>query len=261
MIHPVPRGQSKNWIDSLTDAKKCTDSSALLQFLRAGMKPGATVEQPEKLEQYAEILLSLLRSDGTETSMMDVLVSPVLTLHSLDADQLAAFCGDGILLPGGECFPEGSKWHLQGLKLPPVRFLPEPGMGVGVQADCMVKKGDIFALYAGADVRESEGLSVQDFPPCRYNLTVERSPGRHLVGNMNLGWHVTHNVAGPLINAADAEVQFNVKVDRSYVWHDPATGIGYAAMYADDMIDKGQFARWKYDPKAGGGGAESYSFP
>ena len=65
---------------------------------------------------------------------------------------------------------------------------------------------------------------------------------------------------GPFLNGIMGNEKWNVKLDRGEFFRG-TDGILYVPMYALSDITAGQFLRWRYDPRAGGGGVDSYMFP
>lgn len=277
-FHPAPKAQAdlKTWKKELLAARAASSSERMLRFLEGGMVRGTSVERPEVLNAYAQLLHSMLRTDSdTEKriGVQDALLKHLLTTDTWTPDQMAGLDGDGIPFEGK--WPTGSPW--EGRPVPRLLVVNEPGMGAGVRTDQDIMQGCLVALYVGTEATE---IGVEEYPPCRRTAyAMKGCPIRntdppegqqrilhagneriHTVSDQPFQMLQEMNAAGPILNASRSEAAANVQLDRGDFWRD-GKGNVYIGMYAKNHITAGTFLHWYYDYRAGRGGANCFSFP
>ena len=258
------RLSSESWEREIAAAVKSKD--AMYEFLLRGTEAGA-VQQPHLLDAFADMFYKSLRKDDRFSSL-ETLLSKALSTKIWSAAQVQAIKGTGIPFPSGsDLCPPSSKWRAQGCLLPKLTLIEEfhsngSSMGVGVQTLNCNKKGDFLGFYAGTEASSETRMDIKEFPPCRYNTYAWSSSGArlHVIAEQPVDWFLEHNVIGPFLNAA-AQQHANVELRRTDFWRDTDSGILYVGMYFNRDTAAGEFLRWHYDPFAGAGGIDAYSFP
>jgi hypothetical protein len=275
-FRPAPKASAdlQTWKEELLAAREASSSERMKRFLEGGMVRGTSVERPEVLEAYAQLLHSMLRTDETlRIGVQQALLKRLLTTDTWTPDQKAALDGDGIPFEGQ--WPTGSQWAHK--PVPRLSVVDEPGMGAGVRTDQEIEKGLLVTLYVGTEATE---IGVDEYPPCRRTTYATggcpkraRDPpvGQqrilhagneriHTVSDQPFQMLLEMNAAGPLLNASLSDAAANVQLDRGDYWRD-GKGNVYIGMYAKDRIAAGTFLHWNYDYRAGRGGINSYCFP
>ena len=279
LFHGPPRDAAKReqWEKDLHLATGSKE--AMLNFLLQGIeKPDARADAraSETLNAFADLLYKSLREED-RFGAKDALISKALSSKVWSKSQMQDLKGEGIWLKEGSLIcPAGwseaewkdSKWAT--FKHPPLTLKEEfnsegVSMGVGVQTPNALREGDFIGLYAGSEASGFTSISLDDLPPCRYTTyALDRAGGvyvrLHVVAEQPVEWFLESRVVGPFLNGVMGKQRMNVRLNR-FDFFRSKDGILYLAMYAAKDIAAFEFLRWKYDPRAGGGGADSYMFP
>ena len=269
------------WDAEALAAAKGGRSEIRAMLLRA-VRSGVEVQQKVVLERLVDFLFEGLRPETAgavrRLSSKEAMTDEMATLPILPpryAVQLAA--GLPIGLQGGplkQFLPDGY-WNVldkkdQDAVLPPLSFVNQPGMGMGMAADEEIPGGAVVALYVGHRAPNGEigkEYAVRDFPS-RYSATVQGVKFRggtgledkvtcdaQLTADRDFEWHVTNCIGGPFMNAANTQADANCVLDRHSVWLDRDTGLVWMLMRTrpDRPVAKGEFLMWTYSPTAGAG--------
>jgi hypothetical protein len=269
------------WDAEALAAAKGGRSEIRAMLLRA-VRSGVEVQQKVVLERLVDFLFEGLRPETAgavrRLSSKEAMTDEMATLPILPpryAVQLAA--GLPIGLQGGPLhrFLPAGYWNVldkkdQDAVLPPLSFVNQPGMGMGVFADEEIPGGAVVALYVGHWAPNGEigkEYAVRDFPS-RYSATVQGVKFRggtgledkvtcdaQLTADRDFEWHVTNRIGGPFMNAANTQADANCVLDRHSVWLDRDTGLVWMLMRTrpDRPVAKGEFLMWTYSPTAGAG--------
>jgi hypothetical protein len=259
LLRPAPRSPDgrAQWARELATAIGSRD--AMREFLREGA--AVAVQQEHLLDAFADMFWRSLRK-GERSTALEVLVTEALSCKIWSHSNLQALQGDGIPVKGGasRC-PPGSQWHEQKRVLPDLTLKLERDrrsakfIGAGALTTVGIKKGELIGIYAG-----TEG-SPDGFAPCRYTTyAMDNGLRRHCVAEQPVDWFLERGIVGPFLNGVVGDEPTNVELRRTEFWVD-SDGVLYIAMYASRDIAPGEFLRWHYNPFAGGGGRDSYTFP
>ena len=274
---PRPAAKREQWEKDLllgTGSK-----AAMLNFLLQGIEdPDARrkARDSDTLNNIADLFFKSLREEG-RIGALQALISKALSSKVWSKSQMQVLKGEGIRLQGGglicpagwsEAEWKASKWAA--FKHPPLMLKEElngegVSMGVGTQTPNAIGKGEFIGLYAGTEASSFTGISPDDLPPCRYTAFARDKKGAeglrlHVIAEQPVEWFLERTVVGPFLNGVIGREGCNVHLERTEFFRSK-DGILYMAMYAARDIAADEFLRWKYDPRAGGGGANSYTFP
>jgi hypothetical protein len=279
LLHRAPRpaAQRERWEKDLLVATGSKE--AMLNFLLQGIKDpvarGKALHN-DTLNNFADLFYKSLREEG-RIGALEALVSKALSSKVWSTSQMQDLKGDGIRLQGGGLIcPAGwseaewnaSKWAA--FQHPPLTLREElngdgVSMGVGVQTPNAFGKDEFIGLYAGTEASSFTRISPDDVPPCRYTAFARDKRGAegarlHVIAEQPVEWFLERRVVGPFLNGVMGNERCNVYLQRDEFFRSK-DGILYMAMYAARGVAAGEFLRWRYDPTAGGGGADSYFFP
>ena len=274
---PRPAAKLEQWEKDLllgTGSKE-----AMLNFLLQGIEqPDARVKarDSDTLNNCADLFYKSLR-EKDRFGAQEALISKALSNKVWSESQMKDLKGEGIRLQGGDLIcPAGwpqaewedSKWAA--LKHPPLTLKEESNregfsIGVGVQTPNEFAEGEFIGLYAGTEASGFTRISPDDVPPCRYTTYAKDKKAvggirLHVIAEQPVEWFLENRVVGPFLNGVIGNEQCNVYLKRDDFFRSK-DGILYIAMYAARNIAADEFLRWKYNPSAGGGGADSYMFP
>ena len=276
LFHRAPRESAARakWLQDVVAATKSKE--AMLDFLLQGIEdPNVRANSCSDmlLCSVADVFHKSLREKDRIT-VLDALISKAISCKVFSPSQKEALEGAGIPLLGGEIIcPAGcsnedwqaSKWA--GFTLPPLTLKEEfnttgVSMGAGVQTPIAISYGDLIGFYAGTEASANTAISTDELPPCRYTAYAMDGESRlHVVADQPVEWFLERKVVGPFLNGVVGnETKCNVYLARRDYFRSN-DGILYIAMYASSDIAAGEFLRWRYDPRRGAGGVDSYMFP
>ena len=238
MFHPAPKeaAERETWKEQLRQA--CTDPGKMLQFLQQGMKTGVVADRPDVLNEFANLLFQLLRTDGQDRlTLHNAMLKMVLTTDTLTREQQRIMDGEGFDFPGGPC-PQGSPWGDSGVQLPQLVIVTEGTWGAGVRTRSKLVKDQLALLYVGTEVSDTNNLP----PSRRTTYAVSEGTRIYAVSDQPFEWLRNHGFAGPLANAAPTDSDANISIDREAFWRD-GKGLIILPMFAKRGIEAGEFLR------------------
>jgi len=217
----------------------------------------AQIQQPQAAKEFANLLWCMMRGRD-RLGLLDGLLHPAISLPVLTPYQSRALeAGIPLPFPGGRG-PMGSPWEQE--DVPGWDRKLDGDRGPGLFAQKRLEYGQLAGLYIGVDCGAAE------FPPGRSNVSLThnpdgQSPGSCAIGELPLSVLEEKRGAGVFFNAGDTLPENNLQLDRRKVWRD-GKGLAYMPLIVSALhgIEPGGVGLWRYDPFAGIGGAESYTF-
>jgi len=217
----------------------------------------AQIQQPQAAKEFANLLWCMMRGKD-RLGLLDGLLHPAISLPVLTPYQSRALeAGIPLPFPGGRG-PMGSPWEQE--DVPGWDRRLDGDRGPGLFAQKRLEYGQLAGLYIGVDCGAAE------FPPGRSNVSLThnpdgQSPGSCAIGELPLSVLEEKRGAGVFFNAGDTRPENNLRLDRRKVWRD-GKGLAYMPLFVSALhgIEPGGVGLWHYDPFAGIGGAESYTF-
>ena len=279
------RGQTMEQVRAEKE-KACQSPEAMLQTMKSRVPFGVKVQQEAML--YANLMWNLMRTGNTRPGtaaiadkveelknivaelkatripVRDILRHPVLTNLTFSEKQAVAVQGDGLPI-GGVSLPAGCTFESDGARQVPIWKVkpdgPNGSWGNGAFADQDIAKGQFAALYVGLDFSMDTGRDVDQLAPGNHNVTIfDGSTAKGTcVGELPLEVLQVVGGVGVFFNAKTTHAGANLALNRRRCWRD-GKGLVYIPMYATRDIQKGEGGYWDYDPFAGAGGADSYTF-
>jgi hypothetical protein len=269
----------------LEKEKACQSAEAMLQTMKSRVPPGLEVQQEAKL--YANLMWNLMRAGNTRPGasakadtdeeltnivaelkatripVQDILRHPVLTNLTFSKEQSATVQGVGLPI-GGVPLPSNCPFASEAQQVPIWNVKPDGpngSWGNGAFADQDIEPGQLAAVYVGLDYSYKSSRDVCELAPGNHNATLfDGSADRGTcVGELPLEVLQAVGGVGVFFNAKTLQQGANLVLKRKQNWRD-GRGLVYIPMYARVAIKKGEGGYWDYDPAAGAGGADSYTF-
>jgi hypothetical protein len=269
----------------LEKEKACQSAEAMLQTMKSRVPPGLEVQQEAKL--YANLMWNLMRAGNTRPGasakadtdeeltnivaelkatripVQDILRHTVLTNLTFSKEQSATVQGVGLPI-GGVPLPSNCPFASEAQQVPIWNVKPDGpngSWGNGAFADQDIEPGQLAAVYVGLDYSYKSSRDVCELAPGNHNATLfDGSADRGTcVGELPLEVLQAVGGVGVFFNAKTLQQGANLVLKRKQNWRD-GRGLLYIPMYARVAIKKGEGGYWDYDPAAGAGGADSYTF-
>jgi hypothetical protein len=219
--------------------------------------------QRETAASWANLLYHLMRPQTAERKPVSIArLHPALTNRALSPDELTRISSaDGLLCPGG-FGPPGTPWEKVRLSDCAVKMQGHKGPGLVFKE--RVLKGQLAALYVAIEHSDTRAVGLEQYAPCRSNVSVFDGSGQGkvkevAVGTLPLRMLMDLRCMGPVINASDKAEEINLTLRRTEA-HTTSDGLIYMPMYASADIKEDEFSNWDYDPFNGKGGIDSYTF-
>jgi len=230
------------------------------------------VQQPMAFERLVDFLFGVL-GPGARRNAAESMVHVMNTLPILPPeDELALKSGGCIMMSHGVVNRPG---HAP-TRCPAVSFAVQPDKGIGVRAEEDIPPGTVIGPYIGSEAMNSEigRPYISLLYPSRFVAVVQgnisevrRDNGSKLSVDGQLtkdrDWRwvkIKHNV-GPFLNAPDEKDpadKANCTLDRHSLWRD-SDSLLWILIKSRELIRKGSFLQWKYNPDAGGGVSFKFS--
>ena len=233
------------------------------RMLMSSLNSGATVQQPMAFNKLVDFFAgSLGPGEGRDAkqSMLHLWnTTPILEPEV----ELAIRTGGCYPMPDGYVWVDGAL-----RPCPLVSVAVQPGKGLGLRAEEDIPEGTAIGAYAGTEVMNSVigvPYETREYPSrCVavvrggvQGLNQSSADKISVDGQINSVRDWTwvkheHNV-GPFLNApndGDPDDKANCTLDRHSLRKDDS-GVWWMVMYSSELIRKGTFLQWKYDPRAG----------
>ena len=264
-----PRRSGQTLEDYLEEQKHAASSpKAMLEVMKRRLRPGVEVQQPETAMLWANLLWNMMQPK-TEARLTEkqCRLRPALTSVVFSKAESDTVKKDGLLIPG-RMGPEGSP--VAGVRFPAWRVKPDGpndshdgSWGNGLFAEEDLQDGQAACLYVGVGISLEQ--SLDQWPPSRFNVSVfdgsESNPRLMCLGDLPLAMIMKLRCPGMFFNAKSA-ASANLRMDRHKAWLDQKDGLVYIPFYVKckNGLKAGSGGYWKYNPFAGEGGADSYTF-
>jgi hypothetical protein len=239
---------------------------AMEASLMRSVHPDVVVEQPETVKSLANLLWNMMRSDDRALRVPPGLAlrHPFMSQRIFTPKQMEQLrSGEGILIPGGKG-AEGTPFC--DIDLPAWRLQLQGNMGVGATCESILADGQCAALYVALDGDPNVAkCSMAERPPCRNNVSILRGNGLDeiAIGELPLEMLQENRAPGVFMNAPDEGSHHTINLTLDRAGAIKYRGLIYMMMNAskpEGFAKANTFGCWKYNPFAGGGGQDSYTF-
>lgn len=230
---------------------------AMQRAIESSVKHGATVKQPDTVANLSNLLYWMLQPEiARRKGIQDALCHPFVSMPVLPPTVYQATRNGGYLFPAGRG-PEGSPWA--GMEIPGwiVKNISGKGLGAFPAERIPFSTTKPAALYCGFDFIAGNGESISEWPPGRYNISLNANATEMCIGELPIDVLRDRNAPGSVFNAGNSKTN-NLRLDRLSAWRDK-NGLIYLAYYTlKGDIETDVEGLWCY-PHMNGQGAK-FSF-